>query len=127
MRVALGRAGGRDVAVLGVVLGVTSYASTETGVAVYDVADPLDPQFLGFTRLELPDISDVVLDGDQALVASARGGTEMVNIENPDRPYSAGPHRRPVGPAGAGRERDVLLHRRSFIRTRPRAGCTWPR
>ena len=90
IQVALGRAAGREVAVLGVALGQSSYAGLGHGLAIVDVSDPLNPVLVGFTRVGVPDISDVTLDGDQALVASLRSGTEVVNIESLDRPYVAG-------------------------------------
>jgi RHS repeat-associated protein len=88
--VALGRVAGRDVAVLGVALGSVSYAADGFGLAVVDVTDPRSPLLLGFTRLSLPDLSDLVLHGETALVASAASGTELVELGDPGRPYSAG-------------------------------------
>src|SRR4029453_2410455 len=90
IEVALGRVSGREVAVLGVGLGRTRYLTTGWGLAVVDVSDPANPTLLGFTRMDLPDSSDVVLDGDQVLVASARAGTDIVNLDNPEAPYIAG-------------------------------------
>jgi len=90
VRVALGRVAGRDVAVLGVAYGSTSYAAASYGVAVVDMADPKSPQLLGVTPVDLPDLSDLVLDGEAALVSSAQGGTEVVNLASPDQPYVAG-------------------------------------
>ena len=90
MLVALGRVAGRDVAVLGVAYGPLSDAANGYGVAVVDLADPRSPQLLGLTRLELPDLADLVLDGESALVSSASGGTEVVSLQSPDRPYPAG-------------------------------------
>jgi RHS repeat-associated protein len=88
--VALGRVAGRDVAVLGVAYGPLSYEASGYGLAVVDMADPKSPQLLGITRLDLPDLADLVLDGETALVSSANAGTEVVNLGDPDRPYSAG-------------------------------------
>ena len=90
VQVALGRVAGRDVAVLGVGVGAVSYTASAWGLAVVDVSDPKNPELLGFTRLSLPDISDLVLDGETALVASARSGSDLVSLGNPEAPYVAG-------------------------------------
>src|SRR5262249_38970156 len=88
--VALGRVAGRDLAVVGVALGKISYTATGWGLAVLDLSDPRNPKLIGFTPLDLPDLSDLVLDGETALVASGHAGTEVVKLGTPESPYSAG-------------------------------------
>jgi hypothetical protein len=90
VELAQGRVAGRDLVVAAVALGRTRYSSTGWGLVLVDVSDPTAMEQLSFLPLDVPDVSDVVLDGDQALVATARAGTEVLNLEDPLQPYVAG-------------------------------------
>jgi YD repeat-containing protein len=101
VRIALGRVGGREVAAVGVAQGLGAASATGYGLLLLDIADPLAldvagplaPQRLGYLEFplaDLPDLSDVVLDGDMAIVASRSSGSLLVNLSAIDRPYVAG-------------------------------------
>ena len=86
--IAIGRSGGRDIAALGVGKGTSFTNATEWGLAIYSIDDPLQPELLSYLALEdMPDLSDIVLDGPIAVLASRGGGSRLVNIETPEAPY----------------------------------------
>ena len=69
-----------------------NYAYTGDGktLKIFDVSDPKNPTVVG-TSAPMPDNSmEIVIKGNYAYVANARGGLRVLDISNPQHPFEVG-------------------------------------